>query len=1403
MKRKEILYTVSLGCLLGCCPIVCHAMPTGGNVVAGDAAISEKGTRMVVAGSGNAGILWTSFDIQKEEAVSFNGMDTVLNYVTGSTSSTINGTIDGTAHHVYLINPNGIIVGKDGHINVNHLVLSTRKMSVEYIQHGMNNPHGLFDVTGYDVKADIIDRGLIEADELLMEGNKVILTSTKNVKTKSGEDITGRNKENYVLRGDAMVAYEVEKNYAIDVGDGKGNTLISNYATGNKVAGEYKGSEVFTGENLDGTSSSVSDAMAINNVKELQGINQNMSGTYMLVQDIDATGTKDWNGQDTEIKGFHPIGYKNTPYIFSGKLEGANFTISDLFIKNSGKQYEPTGVFRTLAEGSSISDLYLKKVDITGGNNVGSIAGSGGGFISNIHVDGDVRGIAAVGGLVGSVVYDKKIEMDHSWSNVTVIGTRNQVGGLVGELENGTITDSYSIGNIKGANYVGGLAGFVNAKLGTKILITNVYATGNVEATGNDAMVGGLLGRFADSNSSSLENPQGTRAVLSDAYATGNVTGLTTSRLGGLGGLIGELPNGTVVNTYASGHITGGGFKGALIGIFGDYSTSGNERKSVILNTYGLDPNHRNGLLGIDQSAKIQKNTIANSFYRKSVNGVSTYREYGKIGEFTEEQWKDRMKANIGDQASHWKFYNGRNPLLTAFLTPLTVEDIKASALTDGQYQKVYTGRNQNVAGDLIFSDVVDSEKIKGNILDAGTYNLEDVFYSDQQGYDIQGLEGKTLTVTKAKLTLKAKEGETTYGTDWEVVKSSLTYELSGLVGKDEGKVLSNLEGIDFSITPSYSSNGFFENGEKAGHTKDAGEYTWTLTGTEGTLKNYDVVGESTAKLVIKKKDIDVVVLDKSITYGDTTLGNIDFTASGMVYGDTESTATMNRPISYTSEGWIGNTEGNGRYTGDANLSGYSSDTTFDFKNYNVKNLTNGKLFVQKKNVELTTKIGEKQSFAYTYGDAKGMKMSEGTATLPYRVEGLVNGDQAKDVGTFQNTALTANGRTKPVSSTSYQLAYEVNSNNYEVKGNHFATITVNPKKIIVKPSADTIEYGTADTWGKRYTAEGFAYEDSWNKVNGTPVLTTDGIFMKGDKILTQNVGNYNISISTTGLSATNYIFEGESLTEGLHIIPYTGKVTVRSEGERAREIYGNQEGTYHLLYEGLVNGNTSLWETESSDFLNTGFENHLTKDAGTYELIYRGTRTHSNYSNIEVKKSVVSVNKRKITFNPHVTIGKESTAFPSPLSGIVERDEALAKPKGVIGQVGSEEGTYPLVLLWDTKPLEKNYDVSDLTSPMTVEIEVHGNEKVLHGIALPKDSASPKTVEREIQKIESRKERFSKEAWNREMALSIEQRPVIDKYEVIFYPETEEEREDRRKEEAEDKLRNIRRHYIFVRRES
>jgi hypothetical protein len=67
----------------------------------------------------------------------------------------------------------------------------------------------------------------------------------------------------------------------------------------------------------------------IYDVNDLQNMNTNLGGTYVLMNDIDATITSTWNAG----AGFIPIGRAGTP--FTGSLTGNNFTITNLFINNA------------------------------------------------------------------------------------------------------------------------------------------------------------------------------------------------------------------------------------------------------------------------------------------------------------------------------------------------------------------------------------------------------------------------------------------------------------------------------------------------------------------------------------------------------------------------------------------------------------------------------------------------------------------------------------------------------------------------------------------------------------------------------------------------------------------------------------------------------------------------------------------------------------------------------------------------------------------------------------------------------------------------------------------------------------------------------------------------------------
>lgn len=100
---------------------VAWAAPTGSQVVAGSASIGVSGaTTIVNQGSNRAIINWKNFNVGSGETVRFiapNTASATLNRVVGSLPSSINGLVQGNGR-VFLINPNGILVGQGGAINV-------------------------------------------------------------------------------------------------------------------------------------------------------------------------------------------------------------------------------------------------------------------------------------------------------------------------------------------------------------------------------------------------------------------------------------------------------------------------------------------------------------------------------------------------------------------------------------------------------------------------------------------------------------------------------------------------------------------------------------------------------------------------------------------------------------------------------------------------------------------------------------------------------------------------------------------------------------------------------------------------------------------------------------------------------------------------------------------------------------------------------------------------------------------------------------------------------------------------------------------------------------------------------------------------------------------------------------
>ena len=180
--------------------------------------------------------------------------------------------------------------------------------------------------------------------------------------------------------------------------------------------------------------------MLVNNINDLQNINQNLSGTYALGTNIDASATASWNGG----AGFIPIGDSSAQFV--GLLDGQNHVINQLSIisptistaRNSIGLFSTigaTGVVRNLALTNADIDTTLSNVTgVSYAEGIGGIAGSSAGTIQNSYVTGSVKAsnvpvsVINLGGLVGH----NYGTVSESYSAAAVSGASERIGGLVG-----------------------------------------------------------------------------------------------------------------------------------------------------------------------------------------------------------------------------------------------------------------------------------------------------------------------------------------------------------------------------------------------------------------------------------------------------------------------------------------------------------------------------------------------------------------------------------------------------------------------------------------------------------------------------------------------------------------------------------------------------------------------------------------------------------------------------------------------------------------------------------------------------------------------------------------------------------------------------------------------------------
>jgi len=115
----------------GAADLRAQVLPSGMNIVAGQATARTAGGTLTVNNSPNAIINWNSFSIGANNAVRFeqaNASSQVLNRVTGNDPSAILGGLSSNGR-VWLLNPNGVLFGQGARVDVAGLVTSTLNLN--------------------------------------------------------------------------------------------------------------------------------------------------------------------------------------------------------------------------------------------------------------------------------------------------------------------------------------------------------------------------------------------------------------------------------------------------------------------------------------------------------------------------------------------------------------------------------------------------------------------------------------------------------------------------------------------------------------------------------------------------------------------------------------------------------------------------------------------------------------------------------------------------------------------------------------------------------------------------------------------------------------------------------------------------------------------------------------------------------------------------------------------------------------------------------------------------------------------------------------------------------------------------------------------------------------------------
>ena len=807
-----------------------QALPQHPSVASGNVHILTSGPGMEIRqGSSKAIINWQNFSIEPGESVRFSqpsSSSLVLNRVTGLDSSILNGTLTANGR-VFIINPNGVLLGKNAQVNVGGIVASTLDITnADFLNHDFNfakqgNPPALVKNEGY-ISA-------VEGGYVVMLSDHV--SNNGNIDARGGSVLMGAGGQVALyFSKDSLVGYAITREAALALVENARNIT----AAGGTVSLAARGMD-------NASQSAVVNNTGIIEAKSLrhsQGkieLAADMQGGRVLVNGRLDASASDNDGGNINVSGAR-VSIAPDATITTAAAGGQTglFTVRTATAHISDQQDEihHAALERTLASSNVIisaedngrqhsghlgvdnaisangqNTLFLKAekdivvnagITMAGGSLTirADTKGTGNGYLK-FSESGAIRSNNAasinlytnVADYRNTGIYDAFITSPYSlWmlvNNVTQLQNINRnlsgkyaLGRDIDAVETGTWDGGFHpIGNHNN-EFKGELDGMSHVISNLRIhrpYHGNVGLFGvsqgiirnlglvNVDITGNDT-----AGAVAGYNS----------GLISNVYATGTVSidvpsGYSETVPYRAGGLVGvNAHKGFISNAYSlvtvRGKLSLGGIVGHNMGRIDSVYAAGK------VGDVEAPAEHRiiGGIAGLNEGE------ISNAYW--TTDGTGQYRAVGinagtidantKKGKLNSTSLKNSV-LNL-DFENTWVRYQGYTaPYLKSFMKPLNVVALDANVV------KPYDGKPALLKGRWLYSDpdaqfsaMLQStpDQPDNNTVDVGISDYKNTrqFWSDQQGYYIKNpvVEQKfSVEISERPILVKAVEDVKTH----------------------------------------------------------------------------------------------------------------------------------------------------------------------------------------------------------------------------------------------------------------------------------------------------------------------------------------------------------------------------------------------------------------------------------------------------------------------------------------------------------------------------------------------------------------------------------------------------------------------------------------------------------------